>query len=223
VVADRDADKGASVVRELRKQGEAHFVQVDLGIPEQVESMVQQTVAHFGGLHILLSNAGVGGRRLGDGPVHECTVDGWDTIMNVNLRGTFLACKYAIPELLKTPYSSIITMASVLGMVGTQGLYDTHAYTTSKAGIIGLTRSIAAHYAKHKLRANALAPGLVDTVMAERTKATPALLEQLSFWQPLGGIGEVDDVAEAVVFLASDRAKFITGVVLPIDGGWTVQ
>jgi NAD(P)-dependent dehydrogenase (short-subunit alcohol dehydrogenase family) len=224
VVADRDAAAGARTVQALRAAGgEAAFVPVDMAVPEQVESMVAQTVAHFGGLHILISNAAVGGRRLGDGPVHECTVEGWDTVMTVNLRGTFLVCKYAIPELLKTPGSSIITLSSVLGLVGTQGLYDTHAYTTSKAGIIGLTRSIAAHYATQHLRANVIAPGLIDTRMADRTRATPELLEKVAFWQPLGPIGGVDDVAEAAVFLASDRARFITGIVLPVDGGWTMQ
>jgi len=224
VVADIDTEAGEATAALLRERGgEAAFIAVDMAVPEQVESLVNETVARFGALHVLVGNAGIGGRKLGDGPVHECTVKGWDTIMTVNLRGTFLACKYAIPELLKTPGGAIVTMSSVLGMVGTQGLYDTHAYTTSKAGIIGLTRSIAAHYARDGLRANVIAPGLIDTRMAKRTRATPELLEKIAFWQPLGPIGEVDDVAEAAVFLASDRARFITGIVLPVDGGWTAQ
>ena len=107
--------------------------------------------------------------------------------------------------------------------MGTQGLFDTHAYATSKAGIIGLTRNIAAHYARQGVRANAIAPGLIDTRMAARTKANPELAEQVAFWQPLGVVGQPRDVADAAVFLASDEARFITGAVLPVDGGWTVQ
>ena len=223
-LADRDVEAGEAATQAIREAGHAaQFIPVDMADPEQVAQMVETCVASTGRLDVLISNAGVGGRSLGDGPIHECTIEGWDTIMNVNLRGMFLACKYAIPHLLRQPGGNIVTMSSVLGLVGTQGLYDTHAYTTSKAGIIGLTRTIAAHYARDGLRANSIAPGLVDTRMANRTKATPELLEKVAFWQPLGPIGDVDDVAQAALYLASDRAKFITGVVLSIDGGWTAQ
>lgn len=223
VVADRDAENGQAVVDEIAHSGgDSVFVQADVVVPEAVEAMVRQAVVHYGRLDVLLSNAGIGGRKYGDGPVHEASVEGWDTIMDVNLRGTFLACKYAIPHLLQSR-GNIITMASILGLVGSQQLYDTHAYMTSKAAIVGLTRNIAAYYAKDGLRANCLAPGLVDTRMARRTKAEPELLAQIGFWQPLGPIGEVEDVAEAALFLASERAKFITGVVLPVDGGWYAQ
>lgn len=223
VVADRISERGQQVAAAIvENNGDAIFMEVDVAQPEQVEAMVSRTVAHYGKLDVLVSNAGVGGRKFGDGPIHECSVEGWDTTMSVNLRGMFLACKYAIPELLRTR-GNIVTMSSILGLVGSQGLYDTHAYMTAKAGIIGLTRTIAAYYAKDGLRANSLAPGLVDTHMARRTKEDENLLAQIGFWQPLGPIGEVHDVANAAVFLASDEAKFITGIVLPIDGGWSVQ
>lgn len=223
VVADRSAEQGEATARQIiTASGEAIFVAADVAEPAQVEALVARAVAHFGRLDVLVSNAGIGGRSLGDGPLHQCTIDGWDAIMAVNLRGAFLACKFAIPELLKTG-GNIVTVASVLGLVGSQGLYDTHAYMTSKAGVIGLTRTIAAYYAKDGLRANCLAPGLIDTRMAARTKADAALLAQIGFWQPLGPIGQVRDVADAAIFLASDEAKFITGIVLPIDGGWSAQ
>lgn len=223
VIAERSAEHGDTTAQQIiASGGEAIFVPVDVSQPEQVEALVARTIDHFGRLDVLVSNAGIGGRKFGDGPIHECTVDGWDTLLRVNLRGAFLACKYAIPQLLKTR-GNIVTLASVLGLVGSQGLYDTHAYITSKAGVIGLTRTIAAYYAKDGLRANCLAPGLIDTQMAARTKADETLLAQIGFWQPLGPIGEITDVAAAAVFLASDEAKFITGVVLPVDGGWSAQ
>jgi NAD(P)-dependent dehydrogenase (short-subunit alcohol dehydrogenase family) len=223
VVADLDEELAQACVAAIVAQGGTAVSQpVDIANPVQVEAMVARAVAEYGRLDILVSNAGIGGRRFGDGPVHECTLEGWDAIMNVNLRGAFLACKYALPELLKTR-GNIVTMASVLGLVGTQGLYDTHAYMTSKAAIIGLTRNIAAYYAKDGVRANSIAPGLVATIMAARTQSDPDLLAQVGFWQPLGPVGEIGDVAETAVFLASDDAKFITGVVLPVDGGWSAQ
>jgi NAD(P)-dependent dehydrogenase (short-subunit alcohol dehydrogenase family) len=224
VVANRGTEAGEATARAISDAGgEATFVPVDVSVPAQAEEMVARTVETYGRLDVLVSNAGIGGRSLGDGPVHECAVEAWDQVLGVNLRGTFLACKYAIPEFLEGGGGSILTMSSVLGMVGTQGLFDTHAYATSKAGIIGLTRTIAAHYARWRIRANVLAPGLVDTKMARRTRADEDLLEKVGSWQPLGPIGEVGDVAEACIYLASDEAKFVTGVVLPVDGGWTAQ
>ncbi len=223
VIADRETGPGEAAARQINAAGgEALFVPVDVSLPEQVEAMVSRAVAQYGRLDVLVANAGIGGHKWGDGPIHACTIDGWDTLMNVNLRGTFLTCKYAIPELLKS-HGNIITLASILGLVGSSDLYDTHAYMTSKAGIIGLTRTMAAYYARYGLRANCLAPGLIDTHMAARTKADEGLLAQIGFWQPLGPLGQVQDVAEAAVFLASDEAKFITGVVLPVDGGWSAQ
>lgn len=223
VVADRDAVAGEAAAAALRAAGaEARFIAADVGEPSSVEAMVAAAVGRYGRLDVVVSNAGIGGRRLGDGPAHLCTVEAWDQVMGVNLRGTFLTCKYALPHLIERR-GCIVTVASVLGLVGTQGLFDTHAYATSKAGIIGLTRTIAAHYARDGVRANAVAPGLVDTQMAARTKANPAVAEQVAFWQPLGGLGQPEDVAAAVAFLASDEAKFITGVTLSVDGGWAAQ
>ncbi len=223
VVADRNASAGEETAQAIvAAGGRAIFLPVDVASESAVEQLIRHTMAHFDRLDILLSNAGIGGRSLGDGPVHQCTLEAWDQIMTVNLRGTFLACKYALPAMFERG-GSIVTIASVLGLVGTQGLFDTHAYATSKAGIIGLTRNIAAHYARQRIRANAIAPGLIDTRMAARTKANPEIAERVAFWQPLGVVGQTADVAAAAVFLASDESQFITGAVLPVDGGWLVQ
>lgn len=223
VVADRNVTAGEECAHAIAAAGgQAHFVAVDVADAAAVESLFVRSAAQFRRLDVLVSNAGIGGRSLGDGPVHLCTLDAWEQVMAVNLRGTFLACKYALPHLFEAG-GSIVTIASVLGLVGTQGLFDTHAYATSKAAIVGLTRTIAAHYARQQVRANVIAPGLIDTRMAARAKADPGLAEQVAFWQPLGVVGQPLDVANAAVFLASDEAAFITGTVLPVDGGWTAQ
>jgi len=221
---DINPEAGENTARLIReKGGKAAFFFADMADPALVQLAVEKSHRQWGRIDILISNAGIGGRKLGDGPVHLCTLEAWDTIMNVNLRGTFLASKYVLPIMMEQSGGSIITISSVLGLVGTQGLFDTHAYSTSKAGIIGLTRSIAAHYARNGIRANSIAPGLIDTQMAARTKSDASLLEQVSFWQPLGPLGSVLDVALAAVFLGSDESRFITGVTLPVDGGWTAQ
>ena len=223
IVGDRNVESGLAVAHQIvAAGGDATFLEVDIAEATQVEALLQHVSTQYGRLDVLLCSAGVGGRSLGDGPVDVCTVEAWDQVFQINLRGTFLTCKYALPLLLAAR-GCIITISSVLGMVGTQGLFDTHAYATSKAGVIGLTRTIAAHYASQGVRANTIAPGLVDTRMARRTRADPALLEQVGMWQPLGPLGNVDDVTATAVFLASDESRFITGVVLPVDGGWTVQ
>lgn len=223
-LVDVDEEALSGVLEALGEHREqAAVFPADVSNLQAVETAVQQTIDRWGRIDILLSNAGIGGHKLGDGPVHACSLDAWEMIMSVNLRGTFLMCKAVLPYMMAQGSGSIITMASVLGVVGTQGLFDTHAYATSKAGIIGLTRAIAAHYARNGIRANALAPGLIDTQMAGRTKSNPALLEQVAFWQPLGPLGTVEDVAAAAIFLGSDEARFITGMVLSVDGGWTAQ
>jgi NAD(P)-dependent dehydrogenase (short-subunit alcohol dehydrogenase family) len=223
VVADKSAEAGLETTAMLEATShQALFVKVDVSSEPEVENLIAQTLAHFGRLDGLVSNAGIGARKLGDGPLHQCTLEAWETVMAVNLRGTFLVCKHAIPPLLETR-GAIVTMSSVLGMVGTQGLFDTHAYSTSKAAVIGLTRSIAVHYAKDGLRANCLTPGLIDTAMAARTKSDLDLAQQVAFWQPLKPLGEVQDLTEITVFLLSGAAGFITGATIPVDGGWSAQ
>ncbi|MDR3573201.1 MAG: SDR family NAD(P)-dependent oxidoreductase [Anaerolineaceae bacterium] len=221
---DINPETGESTAKAIRdKGGQAVFYVADMADPQAVQMAVEKTHSQYGRIDILVSNAGIGGRKFGDGPVHLCTPEAWDKIMSVNLRGTFLVNKYVLPVMMEQSSGCIITIASVLGLVGTQGLFDTHAYSTSKAGIIGLTRDIAAHYARNGIRANCIAPGLIDTQMANRTKSDPKMLEQVAFWQPLGPLGSVSDVASAAVFLGSDESRFITGVTLPVDGGWTAQ
>ncbi len=165
---------------------------------------------------------GISGRRFGDGPVDECTEEGWDTVLDANLRTVFLYTKQAIPLLRANGGGSIVTVSSVLGIVGGGADFATHAYAASKAAVIGLTRAMAVTYAAEGIRCNVVAPGLIATPMSARAQEDPAIRAQLSELQPLtGDFGTPEDVAAACVYLAT--APFVTGTVLTVDGGWTAQ
>jgi meso-butanediol dehydrogenase / (S,S)-butanediol dehydrogenase / diacetyl reductase len=184
-----------------------------------------QVAAVFAGLErldVVACAHGGSGRRFGDGPVHECTREGWDATLAMNLTSTFLVCRHAVPLLRSGGGGAIVTVASVLGLVGGDSGFATHAYATSKGGLIALTRSMAVTYAPDGIRCNVVAPGLIATPMSARAQADPAIRERLGELQPLtGDFGRPEDVAEAVVYLAG--ARFVTGTVLAVDGGWTAK
>jgi NAD(P)-dependent dehydrogenase (short-subunit alcohol dehydrogenase family) len=204
--------------------GKALFIQTDMTRAAQVEQAIQRTIERYGRLDILVNVAGGSGRRWGDGPTEACTEEGWDKTLELNLKSVFLGCKYALAEMLKTGSGSIVNVASVLGLVGGDADFATHAYAASKGGVISLTRSIAAYYAPQHIRANVVCPGLIATPMSQRAQESQAIRQRLSQLQPLtGDFGQPEDVAQAVLYLASDTAAFVTGTVLTVDGGWTVR
>lgn len=208
----------------LESGGDARFVRTDVTKPGEVETAVQQTIRQIGELDILVNVVGVSGRQWGDGPVAECTEEAWDNHMNINLKSMFLCCKYAIPSMLEAGSGSIVNMSSVLGLVGGDTDFATHAYATTKGGIISLTRSIATYYAGQNIRANAICPGLIATPMSERARASEQIRSRLPELQPLtGDFGQPEDIAGAALYLASDMAQFVTGAILPVDGGWTAK
>jgi NAD(P)-dependent dehydrogenase (short-subunit alcohol dehydrogenase family) len=174
----------------------------------------------MGGLDVVVNVVGISGRSLGDGPVHECTDEGWDRVIEVNLRSVFLVCRAAIPLL--EAGSSIVNITSVLGLTGdASGTFVTHAYAASKGGVISLTRAMAATYASQGIRVNAVAPGLVRSGMSQRAQGNEEVLRVAGARQPLTGpLIEPELVARAIAFLSSPAAEGITGTVLPIDGGW---
>jgi NAD(P)-dependent dehydrogenase (short-subunit alcohol dehydrogenase family) len=166
---------------------------------------------------------GVGGQEWGDGPLHEIAEEAWERVLSINLTSMFVMCKYTIPHLLRAGGGSIINLSSVLGTVGDADI-ATHAYAASKAGIIGMSRAMAIHYAPQRIRVNVIAPGLIATSMSERAQSDKRIQNRLKQSQPLTGtFGQPEDVAAAVAYLASDDAKFVTGTVLTVDGGWTAQ
>ncbi len=222
VVADRLADDGDRTVAEITAEGgTAVFVDTDVSRAEDAARLVTETVERFGGLDVLVNNAGVGGSRA---PVHELEPDDFDRVIAVNLRGTFLCAKYAIPHLLADRTGSIINTASTYGVIAAP---LSVAYCASKAAIINLTRQMAIDYGPQGLRVNALCPGYIDTGLGRRGPsltpeefaAASQVRETAAALQPLGRQGSPAEVAEAAVFLASDAASFITGAALPVDGG----
>jgi NAD(P)-dependent dehydrogenase (short-subunit alcohol dehydrogenase family) len=183
---------------------------------------VARVFAEHQRLDILVNTAGISGRRLGDGPVDECTEGAWDAVLETNLKSVFLCCKHAIPKIRAAGGGAIVNVSSVLGLVGGDMDFATHAYAASKAGIIGLSRAIAVHYARDGIRCNVVAPGLVATPMSERAQRDESIRSRLAELQPLtADFGSPEDVAGAVLYLAT--AGFVTGAVLTIDGGWTAR
>ncbi|MBI1830327.1 MAG: SDR family oxidoreductase [Planctomycetes bacterium] len=201
-----------------------HYLHCDAALETQVDPLFEKTIAFLGGLDVLYHVAGSSGRKHGDGPLHECTDAGWQATIDANLKSVFLTNRAAVRQFLQQGIGGVIlNMASILAIAPSPTYFDTVAYAAGKGGVIAMTRHAAARYAADRIRVNALAPGLIDTPMAARAVNDPATIAFLQTKQPLGpGPGTPDDCADAAVFLCGDAARFITGVVLPIDGGWSV-
>ncbi|MEW6179011.1 MAG: SDR family NAD(P)-dependent oxidoreductase [Chloroflexota bacterium] len=199
-------------------------VKVDVTDPLQVEKAVSEVISRHQHLDILVNVAGGSGRRWGDGPVDSCTLEGWQKTLDLNLNSLFYCCKFALQAMLPQRNGALVVISSVLGLVGGDEDFATHAYAASKGAAISLTRSIAAYYAPHGIRANVICPGLIATPMSQRAQQSQSIRTRLARLQPLtADFGQPEDVAGAAVFLASDAARFITGAVLTVDGGWTVR
>jgi NAD(P)-dependent dehydrogenase (short-subunit alcohol dehydrogenase family) len=203
--------------------GQALPVVADATRADSVRQAVAQALAAWGRLDAVFNGAGASGRRRGDGPVDQCTEEGWEWVLSTNLTSVFLVCKYTLPALLETR-GSIVNLSSVLGLVGGDDDFATHAYAASKGGIIALSRAMASYYAPRGVRVNVIAPGLIATPMSQRAQNDSRILARLPELQPLtGAMGAPEDVAAAAAYLASEDARFVTGAVLTVDGGWTVR
>lgn len=202
----------------------------DLTRSAEVAEAVETLIARLDRIDALFNVAGVSGRKFGDGPIHECSEEGWEMTMETNVKSVFLMCRSVVRRMLEQPVGesglrgAILNMASVLAFSPEPKFFATHAYAASKSAIIGLTRAMAAYYAPSKIRVNAVAPGLTRTPMSLRAQQNPGLLEFMKTKQPLSeDLIEADDVARAAVFLLSDDARNITGEVLNVDAGWRVS
>lgn len=214
---------GATIKQIQAAGGQARPYVVDVTDAAAVEASVSRVQHDCGRIDGVFNVAGGSGRRFGDGPAHACTVDGWLNTLHLNLNSAFYVCKFALDHMLPNRSGVIINLSSVMALVG-HTEFATHAYAASKGAIISLSRAMAVYYAPYHIRVNVIAPGLTDTAMSQRAQQNERVMALLPDLQPLTGApGQPDDIAAAAAFLASDEARFITGVVLPVDGGWLAR
>lgn len=216
VVSDIAEKGGNETVSEIKaKGGEAIFVKADTSRPDDNKNVVEQAVKQFGGLHLAVNNAGIGGPL---GPLGEYPVDGWDKVIAINLSGVFYGLRYQIPAMLSSGGGSIVNVASILGKVGTKG---SGAYVAAKHGVIGLTETAALEYAAQKIRVNSIGPGYILTPLLE--SLDDAAMKALVGLHPMGRLGTAEEVAELALWLNSDKASFVTGAYYNVDGGYLAQ
>ena len=216
VVPDVNVVGGHETVEQIKAEGgEAIFVEANVASTADVKALVTATVETYGRLHCAFNNAGVGGTLES---LIDKTEQEWDTVIGVNLKGVWLCMKYEIPVMLSQGGGAIVNMASVAGL---NGFPNGGIYAASKHGVIGLTKSAALEYARQGIRVNAVCPGYTDTPMVRSmTEAVPQMERVTANASPMRRLGEPEEVAEAVIWLCSERASFVNGHALPVDGGF---
>lgn len=198
--------------------GEALFVKCDVSNSADVKALIEKIIATFGRLDFAYNNAGIEGTSA---PTQDCSEENWDKTIGINLKGIWLCMKHEIPVMLKKGKGVIVNCSSVAGLVGFQGL---PAYVASKHGVIGLTKTAALECAKHGIRVNVVCPGVIQTPMIDRlTGKKKEAVEQFTGLEPIGRFGKPEEIANAVIWLCSDEASFVTGIEMPVDGGFVAQ
>jgi NAD(P)-dependent dehydrogenase (short-subunit alcohol dehydrogenase family) len=225
VLADVDVEGAERVLRQIEQGGgKGRVVKTDVSNPDAARALVDVAVKEFGRLDIAVNNAGIGGPTA---PVGEYPIDGWDKVIAINLSGVFYGMRHQIPAMLASGGGAIVNMASVAGKVG---LANAGGYTAAKHGVIGLTENAAVEYAARGIRVNAVGPGFINTPLIGKRAVLDANgasasdeMQALAALHPMNRLGEASEVAELVLFLASDRASFITGAYYSVDGGYLAQ
>lgn len=227
-IIGNDEPSCAALISELGENGA--YAVADLTVEAEVESAIYKYTARFGRLDALFNVVGISGRKYGDGAVHECTLEGWNTTFSVNAQTVFLMSRAALNVMLnQTPdehgiRGAILNMGSVLSSAPEPRYFSTHAYAASKAAIVGLSQTMAAFYAARKIRVNVIAPSLVKTPMSQRAQTDEKILNFMKYKHPLGEeMLDAQDVARLALFLMGDEARRITGEVFKIDAGWSVS
>ena len=214
VIAGRDARKLDAVAKEI---GSVCLAQrADVSNREDIHKLVATTVEKFGGIHVLVNNAGL----LLPGAAESLTEEEWDQTFNVNVRGLWLLSRAVLPHLRSAGGGSIVNIGSVLSLVSARNRV---AYAASKGAVLAMTRAMALDHAPEKIRVNCICPGIVETEMVARFNMDEAARRQRIAMHPAGRFGQPEDIAQAAVFLASDESAWITGAAFPVDGGYTAQ
>ncbi len=218
VVADVSDDAGRATVEEIEAAGgQAAYVHADVSNADDARAMVAFAMERFGSLDVLHNNAGV--FPAADGSVTDTDEDVWDLVMRINLKGVYLGCRFGIPAMLEGGGGSIVNVASFVALMG--AATPQIAYTSSKGGVLAMTREIAVEFARRGIRANALCPGPIETPLMAELLADPDRRQRRLVHIPIGRFGRPDEIANAALFLASDESSFMTGAALVVDGGIT--
>ena len=219
MVSDVVVDGGEETVGQIQAAGgEATFVRADVSRKDEVEALVRETLETYGRLDCAHNNAGIEGELAATA---DCAEANWDRTIAINLKGVWLCMRCEIPQMLQQRGGAIVNTSSVAGLVGFPNL---PAYVASKHGVVGLTRTAALEYAEQGIRVNAVCPGVIQTAMLDRIVGGDAEAEaQFTALEPVGRMGSPAEVAQAVVWLCSDAASFVTGVAMPVDGGLVAQ
>ncbi|GAA4778697.1 SDR family NAD(P)-dependent oxidoreductase [Olivibacter ginsenosidimutans] len=214
VISDVNDEHGQAVVAEITNNGgDAIYVRADTAVPEDVENLVNKTVAQYGRLDIACNNAGIGGEaNLGA----DMSIEGWKKIIDINLHGVFYGCKYATAQMLKNGGGAIVNVGSIHSITAVP---QSVGYAASKHAVLGLTRNFGVEYAAQNIRVNAVGPGYIDTPLLDQLDAEKK--QALVGKHPIGRLGKAEEVANLVLFLSADTSTFINGSYYTIDGGYT--
>lgn len=216
VICDVNEDGGQRTLMDIKKiTDNCFFVKCDISQEKDIKDLIQKTIDKFGRLDVAYNNAGVEGQPTS---TTDCTSEAWDKVININLKGVWMCMKYEIQQMLKQGGGKIINCSSIAGLVGFEAL---PAYVASKHGVLGLTKTAALEYASKNIRVNALCPGVIETPML--TRFTQGHNEVMAEQVPMKRVGQPEEMADCVLWLASDKSSYVTGQAIAADGGWIVH